>query len=117
MATAMTTVIAIRITTGRIYFIDYNTCTTTSPHEMIRTLSYPSPLMRKFTQSISKPDVSPDQVTQGAILMARLLQFNMAFCSVWTPKARSLSEDLCKSIFNLALVSTKHVEWYDCRLQ
>jgi mediator of RNA polymerase II transcription subunit 12 len=62
-----------------------------------------------LAQSISKPDVPPDQATQGAILMARLLQFNMAFRGVWTPKARSLSEDLCKSIFNLALVSIKHL--------
>ena len=56
----------------------------------------------------SKSDVPSDQATQGAILMARLLQFNMAFRGVWTPKARSLSEDLCKSIFNLVLVSSNH---------
>jgi mediator of RNA polymerase II transcription subunit 12 len=54
-----------------------------------------------------KSDVPSDQATQGAILMARLLQFNMAFRGVWTAKARSLSEGLCKSIFNLALVSSK----------
>jgi mediator of RNA polymerase II transcription subunit 12 len=70
-----------------------------------------------LAQSISKPDVPPDQATQGAILMARLLQFNMAFRGVWTPKARSLSEGLCKSIFNLALVSTKRLVRDDCRLQ
>ena len=39
-------------------------------------------------------------------LMALLLQF-MAFRGVWTSKARSLSEGLCKSIFNLALVTSK----------
>jgi mediator of RNA polymerase II transcription subunit 12, fungi type len=48
--------------------------------------------------------VPPDQATQGAVLMARLLQFNMAFRGVWTPKARSLSENICKSVFKLALV-------------
>jgi mediator of RNA polymerase II transcription subunit 12 len=57
------------------------------------------------SQHTPKSDVPPDQATQGAILMARLLQFNMAFRGVWTLKARSLSEDLCKSVFNLALVS------------
>jgi mediator of RNA polymerase II transcription subunit 12, fungi type len=51
--------------------------------------------------------VPPDQATQGAVLMARLLQFNMAFRGVWTPKARSLSENLCNSVFNLALVGYK----------
>jgi mediator of RNA polymerase II transcription subunit 12, fungi type len=70
-----------------------------------------------LTQSISKPNVPPDQATQGGILMARLLQFNMAFRGVWTPKARSLSEDLCRSIFNLALVRTKYLVRDDCRLQ
>jgi mediator of RNA polymerase II transcription subunit 12, fungi type len=50
-------------------------------------------------------DVPPDQATHGAVLMARLLQFNMAFRGVWTLKARSLSETLCNSVFNLALVS------------
>ncbi|KAI9448864.1 hypothetical protein BJY52DRAFT_1309908 [Lactarius psammicola] len=48
-------------------------------------------------------DVPSAQATQGAVLMARLLQFNMAFRGVWTPKARSLGEGLCKSVFNLAL--------------
>ena len=62
-----------------------------------------------LAHSISESDVPPDQATQGAILMARLLQFNMAFRGVWTLKARSLSEDLCRSIFKLALVSTKHL--------
>jgi len=57
--------------------------------------------------STPKSDVPADQATQGAILMARLLQFNMAFRGVWTAKARSLSEGLCTSIFNLALVSSK----------
>jgi hypothetical protein len=61
------------------------------------------------SQHTPKSDVPPDQATQGAILMARLLQFNMAFRGVWTLKARSLSEDLCKSVFNLALVSSKTV--------
>ncbi|KAI0293333.1 hypothetical protein B0F90DRAFT_1763644 [Multifurca ochricompacta] len=56
-----------------------------------------------LTQPTPKSDVPPDQATQGAVLMARLLQFNMAFRGVWTPKARSLSENLCKSTFNLAL--------------
>ena len=60
-----------------------------------------------LAQPTPRSDVSPDQATQGAILMARLLQFNMAFRGVWTAKARSLSEDLCKSVFNLALVSPK----------
>jgi len=60
-----------------------------------------------LAQPMTKSDVPPDQATQGAILMARLLQFNMAFRGVWTANARSLSEDLCKSIFNLALVSSK----------
>jgi mediator of RNA polymerase II transcription subunit 12, fungi type len=58
-------------------------------------------------EPMPNPDVLPEQATQGAILMARLLQFNMAFRGVWTAKARSLSEDLCKSIFHLALVSAK----------
>jgi mediator of RNA polymerase II transcription subunit 12 len=60
-----------------------------------------------LAQPLPKPDVPPDQATQGAILMARLLQFNMAFRGVWTTKARGLSDDLRNSIFNLALVSTK----------
>ncbi|KAF8258181.1 hypothetical protein EI94DRAFT_1755363 [Lactarius quietus] len=42
-------------------------------------------------------DVPSAQATQGAVLMARLLQFNMAFRGVWTPKARSLGESLCTS--------------------
>lgn len=67
--------------------------------------------IRAFETILAQPtttsDVPPDQATQGAILMARLLQFNMAFRGVWTANARSLSEDLCKSIFNLALVSSK----------
>jgi mediator of RNA polymerase II transcription subunit 12 len=62
-------------------------------------------------------DVAPDQATQGAILMARLLQFNMAFRGVWTARARSLSEDLCKSVFNLALVSSKRPAGDVCRSQ
>ena len=70
-----------------------------------------------LTLATSKPDVPSDQATQGAILMARLLQFNMAFRGVWTLKARSLSENLCKSIFNLALVSIKYLVRDDCRLQ
>jgi mediator of RNA polymerase II transcription subunit 12 len=56
----------------------------------------------------TQSDVPPDQATQGAILMARLLQFNMAFRGVWTARARSLSEELCRSVFNLALVSSKY---------
>ncbi|KAI9510086.1 hypothetical protein F5148DRAFT_1182339 [Russula earlei] len=56
-----------------------------------------------LTQPTPESDVPPDQATQGAVLMARLLQFNMAFRGVWTTKARSLSEKLCKSIFNLVL--------------
>lgn len=62
-----------------------------------------------LTQSTPKLDVTSEQATQGAVLMARLLQFNMAFRGVWTPKARSLSDDLCKSVFNLALVSGRHL--------
>jgi mediator of RNA polymerase II transcription subunit 12, fungi type len=62
-----------------------------------------------LAQPTLKPDVPPDQATQGAILMARLLQFNMAFRGVWTAKARSLSEDLCTSTFKLALVSTENI--------
>lgn len=57
-----------------------------------------------LTQPTLELGVPPDHATQGAVLMARLLQFNMAFRGVWTLKARSLSENLCKSIFNLALV-------------
>ncbi|KAI0259684.1 hypothetical protein BC834DRAFT_606637 [Gloeopeniophorella convolvens] len=56
-----------------------------------------------LAQPTPESDVLPEQATQGAILMARLLQFNMAFRGVWTPKARSLSDSLCKSVFNLAL--------------
>ena len=72
-----------------------------------------------LTQPAPAPtsDVAPDQATQGAILMARLLQFNMAFRGVWTARARSLSEDLCKSISNLALVSSKGLAGDDCHSQ
>jgi len=56
-----------------------------------------------LAQPATQFDVPSDQATQGAILMARLLQFNMAFRGVWTARARSLSEELCRSIFNLAL--------------
>ncbi|KAH9993507.1 hypothetical protein BJV74DRAFT_833136 [Russula compacta] len=63
--------------------------------------------IQAFETIVTRPtpnlDVTPEQATQGAVLMARLLQFNMAFRGVWTPKARSLSDDLCKSVFNLAL--------------
>jgi mediator of RNA polymerase II transcription subunit 12, fungi type len=64
--------------------------------------------IQAFETLLARPNlelsIPPDQATQGAVLMARLLQFNMAFRVVWTPKARSLSENLCKSVFNLALV-------------
>ncbi|KAH9053238.1 hypothetical protein EDB87DRAFT_1711186 [Lactarius vividus] len=63
--------------------------------------------IRAFETLLAQPtptsDVPPAQATQGAVLMARLLQFNMAFRGVWTPKARSLGEGLCKSVVNLAL--------------
>ncbi|KAH9166651.1 hypothetical protein EDB89DRAFT_2128588 [Lactarius sanguifluus] len=63
--------------------------------------------IRAFETLLAQPtptsDVPSAQATQGAVLMARLLQFNMAFRGVWTPKARSLGERLCKSVFNLAL--------------
>ncbi|KAH8993017.1 hypothetical protein EDB92DRAFT_1944966 [Lactarius akahatsu] len=63
--------------------------------------------IRAFETLLAQPtptsDVPSAQATQGAVLMARLLQFNMAFRGVWTPKARSLGEGLCKSVFNLAL--------------
>jgi mediator of RNA polymerase II transcription subunit 12 len=66
--------------------------------------------IRAFETLLAQPmptsDVPSTQATQGAVLMARLLQFNMAFRGVWTPKARSLGEGLCKSVFNLALVSS-----------
>jgi len=69
--------------------------------------------IRAFETLLAQPaptsDVPSAQATQGAVLMARLLQFNMAFRGVWTPKARSLGESLCKSIFDLALVSFYHV--------
>ena len=66
--------------------------------------------IRAFETLLAQPtptsDVPSAQATHGAVLMARLLQFNMAFRGVWTPKARSHGEGLCKSTFNLALVSS-----------
>jgi mediator of RNA polymerase II transcription subunit 12 len=62
-------------------------------------------------------DVAPDQATQGAALMTWLLQFNTAFRGVWTAGAWSLGEDLCKSISNLAPVSSKGPAGDDCHSQ
>ncbi|KAI0311143.1 hypothetical protein OF83DRAFT_1152155 [Amylostereum chailletii] len=49
--------------------------------------------------------LSQEQLTQGAILMARLLQFDLACRDIWTPRARALSGRLCVSVFGLAMVS------------
>ncbi|KAI0248197.1 hypothetical protein BJV78DRAFT_1334324 [Lactifluus subvellereus] len=43
------------------------------------------------------------QAFETLLTQPTLEWFNMAFRGVWTPKARSLSENLCMSIFNLAL--------------
>ncbi|KAI0068850.1 hypothetical protein BV25DRAFT_1904185 [Artomyces pyxidatus] len=51
----------------------------------------------------SHTDIQPSQATQGAVLMVRLLQFNLGCKGMWTPKTRSLSNNLCSSVFNLTL--------------
>lgn len=43
-------------------------------------------------------------LTQGTILLARLLQFNLGFRDVWTPKTKETGSSLSMSIFRLALV-------------
>ena len=70
--------------------------------------------MKRFSLNLrQRPNQTCPQIKRrkvpSSILIALLLQFNMAFRGVWTAKARSLREDLslCKSIFNLALVSSK----------
>lgn len=50
------------------------------------------------------PCMSQPQLKQGAILLARLLQFDLTCRAAWTPKARSLSGNLCTSVFKLAMV-------------
>lgn len=50
------------------------------------------------------PCMNQDQLKQGAILLARLLQFDLTCRAAWTPKARSLSGSLCESVFKLAMV-------------
>lgn len=50
------------------------------------------------------PCMSQDQLKQGTILLARLLQFDLTCRAAWTPKARSLSGDLCASVFKMAFV-------------
>ncbi|TFY65710.1 hypothetical protein EVG20_g5379 [Dentipellis fragilis] len=54
-------------------------------------------------QGSTNSDIPPEEATKGAILMARLLQFNLGFQGVWTPKVREQSSRLCGSIFRLAL--------------
>ena len=51
--------------------------------------------------------LTQDQLTQGVILMARLLQFDLACKEIWTPKTRALSGGLCESVFRLAMVSAR----------
>lgn len=48
--------------------------------------------------------MSQDQLKQGTILLARLLQFDLTCRAAWTPKARSLSGNLCASVFKAAMV-------------
>ncbi|THH13392.1 hypothetical protein EW146_g6819 [Bondarzewia mesenterica] len=48
--------------------------------------------------------MSSTEATQAAVLMARLLQFDLAFRGVWTSKTRELSSKMCQIIFDLALV-------------
>ncbi|VDC06366.1 unnamed protein product [Peniophora sp. CBMAI 1063] len=47
--------------------------------------------------------MSQEQLKQGAILLARLLQFDLTCRAAWTPKARSLSDGLCASVFKMAM--------------
>ncbi|KAI0309797.1 hypothetical protein OF83DRAFT_1179208 [Amylostereum chailletii] len=53
--------------------------------------------------------LSQEQLTQGAILMARLLQFDLACRDIWTPRARALSGRLCVSVFGLAMAHSAEV--------
>jgi mediator of RNA polymerase II transcription subunit 12 len=46
-----------------------------------------------------------EQLVQHAILLARLLQFDLACRDIWTPAARGLSGNLCAVLFRLAMVS------------
>jgi len=60
-------------------------------------------------QSPSSMSMASAHATQGVILMARLLQFDLGFKSVWTPKVRSLSSKMCASVFRLVLVSERQL--------
>ncbi|KAI0045300.1 hypothetical protein FA95DRAFT_1495630 [Auriscalpium vulgare] len=53
----------------------------------------------------SRTGILPAQATQGAVLMARLLQFNLGCRGIWTPKTRSMSSRLCSLMFDLTLAS------------
>lgn len=57
----------------------------------------------------AKSEMTPAQATQAAVLMARLLQFDLAFRGVWTPKTRQLSGKMCEVVFDLALVSDDEI--------
>ena len=46
----------------------------------------------------------PPSFTEAVVVLARLLQFDLACRDIWTPKARLLSEGLCMTVFRLALV-------------
>lgn len=56
-------------------------------------------------------DMAPQLITHGAVLMARLLQFNLGFKGVWTPKTRDMSSRMCVSVFRLALVGSFMVSY------
>ena len=44
------------------------------------------------------------QITQSAILLARLLQFDLGFRGAWTSRAKEASTGLSATLFRLALV-------------